>query len=160
MTRPRALTLTHRALTLGPSGLVDLVVMSVLGTVVEIGVRLWPLPRVARLLRVRIHGAPPGPTELATTPTERRQRRIVEMMSRHWPFVDHDGLCLRRSLLLGWVYRKRDPLLRVGVARANGAMTAHAWIELEGKHIGADGIHRALDLPPPSTGRRRRSRTR
>lgn len=79
------------------------------------------------------------------------------MMSRHWPFVDPDGLCLRRSLLLGWVFRRRDPLLRIGVANTSGTTSAHAWLELEGGHLGADGVHVAF---PPLAPRRRPTRRR
>lgn len=141
---------------LGPRGWVDLTALSALAIFVEVGVRVRPVPSIARALGVRVSGAPTAGPGSPMTARERRRRRIVEMMSRHWPLVDHDGLCLRRSLLFGWVLRSRDPLLRIGVAKIDGDFSAHAWLELEGGHIGADDTHVALPMPTATRRRRRR----
>jgi hypothetical protein len=148
--------IVRRGLLLGPAGWVDLVVLGVVGTFIELGIRLRPLPVVAGRLGVRLNGPPPAPLGASSSRMQRRRRRIVEMLSRHWPVADREGLCLRRSLLFGWIYRDRDPLLRIGVARSDGEITAHAWIELEGATLGADGTHVALPDPvagPVSAGR-------
>ena len=144
----------RKAAALGPRGWVDLAALSALAVFVEIGVRVRPVPSIARALGLRVTGDPPSGTGRPMTSRERRRRRIVEMMSRHWPLVDRDGLCLRRSLLFGWILRARDPVLRIGVAKVDGVVSAHAWLELEGGHIGADGTHVALPMPPVK-GRRR-----
>jgi hypothetical protein len=42
--------------------------------------------------------------------------------------------CLTRSLLLGWLLRRRgvQSQLRIGVRLTNGRLDAHAWVECEG----------------------------
>jgi Transglutaminase-like superfamily len=42
--------------------------------------------------------------------------------------------CLTRSLLLGWLLRRRgvDSQLRIGVQMNNGSLAAHAWVEYAG----------------------------
>ncbi|WP_250447386.1 lasso peptide biosynthesis B2 protein, partial [Actinotalea sp. C106] len=46
-----------------------------------------------------------------------------------------NGTCLRQSLLLAHLLRHRDPVLRVGVAKVDGAVRAHAWIEIDGASL-------------------------
>ncbi len=45
--------------------------------------------------------------------------------------------CLTRSLLLGWLLRRRGVAsqLRIGVKMSNGSLAAHAWVEYEGVPI-------------------------
>lgn len=42
--------------------------------------------------------------------------------------------CLTRSLLLGWLLRRRGVAsqLRIGVKKDKGSLAAHAWVEYEG----------------------------
>ncbi|MBK6555916.1 MAG: lasso peptide biosynthesis B2 protein [Comamonadaceae bacterium] len=42
--------------------------------------------------------------------------------------------CLTRSLLLGWLLRRRGVAsdLRIGVRLTNGVLDAHAWVEYDG----------------------------
>ncbi|MBK7991648.1 MAG: lasso peptide biosynthesis B2 protein [Comamonadaceae bacterium] len=42
--------------------------------------------------------------------------------------------CLTRSLLLGWLLRRRGVAsdLRIGVRLTNGVLDAHAWVECDG----------------------------
>jgi hypothetical protein len=121
----------------------DLPVLVPLALAVEVGVRVRPLPSVARLVGCRLRGAsdPAGRTPL--TALERRRTAAVHILFRHWPFTDRDGACLRRALVLGWVLRRRDPVVRIGVARDAAAdeLTAHAWLEVQGVSIGADATH-------------------
>lgn len=128
---------------LGLGGLIDLIVLSVLALAADVGVRLLPLPRVCPWFGVRLSGdvSPPGPD---MTLRERRRQRAVGMITRHWPFVDEEAICLRRALLLGWVFRARDPLLRLGVARIDGQIRAHAWLEFNGGAVGTEGAYEPL----------------
>ena len=61
-----------------------------------------------------------------------------------------DATCLRQSLLVYWWLRRRGlaPELKIGVQRNDGALDAHAWVELDG-HALASGpiLHRSFDLP-------------
>ncbi|WP_158602897.1 lasso peptide biosynthesis B2 protein [Jiangella rhizosphaerae] len=107
----------------------------VIAATVEAGLRVMRLPRLAAWL-----GAPLGlelesplmPADGGTTrltAAERRRLRAVWRVLRHWPFGD---TCLRRALVSGHVLRRRRPVLRVGVAKIEGRIQAHAWLEIDG----------------------------
>lgn len=55
----------------------------------------------------------------------------VNIAARHTPFP---ATCLTRSLLLGWLLRRRGVPsdLRIGVRLAKGVLDAHAWVECGG----------------------------
>ena len=55
----------------------------------------------------------------------------VNIAARHLPFP---ATCLTRSLLLGWLLRRRgvQSQVRIGVRLTQGALDAHAWVECEG----------------------------
>lgn len=108
---------------------------TVIAATVEVGLRVARLPRLAAWL-----GAPLGleqesplmPAGGATarlSATERRRLRAAWRVLRHWPFGD---TCLRRALVGGHVLRRRKPVLRVGVAKVEGRIQAHAWLEIDG----------------------------
>jgi hypothetical protein len=138
----------RRLMSLGLPGLVDLGLLGLLGILAEVGIRSQPLPRVVGWFGLRLTGPPSAPCGRRVTGRQLRRWRVVEMLMRHWPFGDRAGLCLRRSLLLGWVLRDRDPLLRVGVGRIDGTVTAHAWLEFEGSTLGDVGRHQPLAFDP------------
>lgn len=114
---------------------VTLVVLVVL--VVEVGLRLSTLPRLTRLLGIRLaqdceseqqqdSALPPG---LPVT-WIRRRALAVNRVFRHWPF---DSTCLRRALVLGQRIRRLDPTLVIGVRLDDsGALAAHAWLVVAG----------------------------
>jgi len=114
-----------------------LVPVLVITIVVEIGLRSTTLPRLARLLGVRmsvngepVHGAaPPGLTVLSTHRIALYGRTIPRVL-RRWPFGD---TCLRRALILGFFIRRVDPVLVIGVRRdETGKIAAHAWLVVAG----------------------------
>ena len=55
----------------------------------------------------------------------------MNIATRHTPFR---ATCLSRSLLLGWLLRRRGVAsdLRIGVRLTNGVLDAHAWVECSG----------------------------
>ena len=124
------------------------------------------LPVLARFAEVsletgtssRPEGPPASITEVEDlgghaplSPAERRRLRIIEIVADRWPFGD--GPCLRRALVAGRVLRRLHPRLSLGVARRqNGALIAHAWLELDGGgRIGySDGYQRLGPLGPES----------
>ena len=63
-----------------------------------------------------------------------RLGRLVSIASRHGPCT---VTCLRRSLALGWLLRRRGlpAQLRVGVGKDDGRTHAHAWVELAGRVV-------------------------
>ena len=107
-----------------------LIAALVMTCAVEVALRTLPLPRTARLF-----GAPLRTTDPATPLPERparlgahgrRQARAVQRVLRHWPFGD---TCLRHALVAGHRLRRFDPELVVGVAKIDGEIRAHAWLE-------------------------------
>jgi hypothetical protein len=75
--------------------------------------------------------------------TARSVARVVAIAAGRGPIR---ATCLRRSLLVWWVLRRRglSTALRVGVSREGGAFRAHAWVELDGVplHDVEDVAHR------------------
>jgi Transglutaminase-like superfamily len=122
--------------------------VTMLAMVVEIAVRLLPLPTVARLMRVSLV-QPPARPGVATLPdlrpAERRAVRMARALMRRWPWGR--GACLRRSLLVGHVLRRHDPWLRVGVARDDTDIRAHAWLEIRGVEATGAGPFLAFEMP-------------
>lgn len=124
--------------------------------VVEVGLRVTTLPRLARLvgapLRLDSGGdlMPSSSEQLGTgltarlDPRLRRRLRSARRVLRHWPFGD---TCLRRALVTGYVLRRRHPVLRVGVAKVDGRIQAHAWLEVDGVSLDPAGaaLYRALE---------------
>lgn len=122
---------------------------------VEAGLRVLSLGDLARRLGVRLEDgaahrglesgpAPRGPAD-GLGPDDVRRVRAVERVFRSWPVRKR---CLRRSLALGYLLRRRRPVLRIGVGRdERGAIHAHAWIEVGGTPLGRDAHFRVLRAP-------------
>lgn len=113
---------------------------------VEAGMRLVPLPRLASFLGVRVGtdpARPPRPDALPLTDRERRSVEAARLVLRRWPV---SARCLRRALLVGHALRHRDPVLRIGAARHDGMVHAHAWIEVDGL-LPEDTEHGVTYLP-------------
>lgn len=101
--------------------------------VVEIGLHTIRLPRLARLLRVRLD-VDGHPAQDSLDPSAvlriRRYGRATDRVLRRWPFGD---TCLRRALILGFLIRRLDPILCIGVRRDDaGEIAAHAWLVVAG----------------------------
>src|SRR5690606_32511766 len=96
-------------------------------TAVEIGLRATTLPRLASWLKVPLstENASESRDVPVLSPVERRRVRAALRVTRHWPFGD---ACLRQALVIGRRLRRRRPLLRVGVAKIDGQIRAHAWV--------------------------------
>jgi Transglutaminase-like superfamily len=102
---------------------------------VEVLVRMVPLPSASRLLGVRVEATPPlaleDPLDSATlTSGERRRLRWARRLSDRWPFSR--GPCLRRALVGGRLLRHRHPVVRLGLAGSGDALVGHAWLEIDG----------------------------
>ncbi len=108
-------------------------------TVVEIGLKLTDVGRLSRVLKVPLASdpAPPpaaGPDDLSClTERERRIHWAVYWVMAQWLY---DGTCLRRALTFGWFLRHRGPALRLGILN-DGTTVAHAWIEVDGQAFNA-----------------------
>lgn len=130
---------------MGRMRLVDLpslVRVGVVLAVVEVGLRVLPVARLARLLGVPLKlsaeqaPARAGPLSLPFRQSELRQVWLAPRVVRHWPFGP--GPCLRESLVVGHALRRHHPSLRLGVSLDGEAMSAHAWLELDGTSLEPD----------------------
>lgn len=127
---PKGRVVLRRALRLLDPQVV-LVVLVVL--VVEAGLRLSTLPRLTRLLGIRLaQDCESGKQQDVELPPGlpvtwiRRRALAVNRVFRYWPF---DDTCLRRALVLGHRIRRLDPTLLIGVRHDDsGALAAHAWL--------------------------------
>lgn len=117
---------------------------------VEVGLRAVHLDRLAGWL-----GVPLATTEAAAVddplrslpPWARTRVRATRRVLRHWPFGD---TCLRQALVGGSLLRRLQPTLRVGVARIDGEVRAHAWLVIGGAILdprGAASSYRPLGSP-------------
>jgi transglutaminase superfamily protein len=106
-----------------------------LAVAVELGLRIFLLPTLARLAGAELakKAEPPTHAPFDLLPSEARLVRATTLVFRNWPF---QGACLRQSLVLGFLLRSRKPVLQIGVAREDGALQAHAWIEVQGAPVG------------------------
>ena len=92
-----------------------------------LGLRLLGLPRFQAWLERASKPACPA----ITLPEIQALGELVNIAARH---TLGSRTCLTRSLLLGWLLRRRgvQSQLRIGVRLAQGALDAHAWVEYEG----------------------------
>jgi hypothetical protein len=62
----------------------------------------------------------------------RELARLTDAIANRMPF---GGRCLQRSLVLGWLLRRRsiESRLRIGVLKGTDAIAAHAWVEVAGE---------------------------
>ena len=102
---------------------------------IGLALRLLGFTRTTRLLR----GSAGSTTARAEVGAESqamavRLGQLVSIASRHGPYA---ATCLRQSLALSWLLRRRGlpAEVRVGVGKNDGRVLAHAWVELEGKVI-------------------------
>lgn len=136
----RPVWLVSRSLTIPPvSEWGWIVVAAGTAVAIELGLRTLTLPRLSRLAGASLRTG--GPTQTmaserigiqtgALTVSERRRLRAARRVTRHWPFGD---TCLRQALVSGAMIRRRHPDLVVGVAKLDGEIRAHAWLEFDGR---------------------------
>ena len=92
-----------------------------------LGLRVLGLPRFqARLERTKMPACP-----AITLPKIQALGELVNIAARQ---TLGSRTCLTRSLLLGWLLRRRgvQSQLRIGVRFTQGALDAHAWVECVG----------------------------
>lgn len=123
--------------------------------VVEVGLRVTTLPKLARLLGTPLAfddaELPPAPDAVTLAPRERREARAAQRVLRHWPFGD---TCLRQALISGHRLRRLDPRLHVGVAKIDGEVRAHAWLVIRGGILDPrEAATSYLTLSQPAGGR-------
>ena len=127
------------ALTLREKG--EFLLVAAMAVLAEIAVKVFSLPRLTRSLGIALvdKGEAVVPTaqlrpHLDAMTIENRAR-MVDRLYRAWP---RKNSCLRRALVLGYRIRAARPVLEIGVAREEGSIRAHAWIEVDGRVVGDD----------------------
>ena len=123
----------------------------VLLAIVESMIRWVPLPRLARLLDVRLDMRPaieplPPNEPLVLSPRSKRQLRWTWRVAARWPFSD--GPCLRRSLVAAHLLRGEGAAVRLGVPRLPGALIAHAWVEIDGRPLEDVSRYQRFEIVP------------
>lgn len=133
----------------------ELAKVLVLSVLVEFGVRVVPLPTMARWCSVTLAETETAEVRrLAELPGWARQRVLIaRRVIRRWPI---EGTCLRQSLVVGQRLRSLDPKLHIGVRADDGTVSAHAWIEVLGGALDPT-VHRyeELRVAPVDEERRR-----
>lgn len=119
---------------------------------VEATIRWVPLPRLARILGVRIDLTPSESSSAPVTidslsAKSQRALRSTNRVTRWSPFWS--GPCLRRSLVAAHLVRDLDPAVRIGIAGATEDLRAHAWIEID--HAPLEDIGEFTSFQWPST---------
>ncbi len=141
----------RRAWRLGPTGWGLLVEVVATGVLVELGLRLIPFQRLLRLFENTLPpvSSPPDAEAQLTAVL-----RISSAVFRRSPIPI---TCLRQSLILFWLLRRRrlSTQLRIGVARNGESVSAHSWIEYQGRALleqssPADRFPAILSVEAPS----------
>lgn len=130
-----------------------LVRTAVLVVAIELGLRTVRLPRMARWFGVPLADAtavPPSSGPAAETADvaldlSSRERVRVQDARRILSVPGVDGTCLRQALVVGHALRRRSPRLVLGVAKRDGTVAAHAWVEVQGWTV--DDFH-VMSRPP------------
>jgi Transglutaminase-like superfamily len=105
----------------------------------EISIRLADLRRVARWFGATLEFTDATPSlaveTLGLSVSERRRLAVLSRVAQRWPLAPN-GACLRHSLSAAHVVRSHGPRLRLSVGKGElGAITAHAWIEVNGTAV-------------------------
>jgi len=132
---------------------------TLLAVAVETSLRFESLPSTARRFGCHLE-LEPAPGSADADPVDVLTRReladllLIRRVLKRGPF---NGTCLRQALSQGFLLRRRRPVLRVGVAKVDGTVTAHAWLEVAGASLDPTGASRFEILravPPPSHDQR------
>ncbi|MDF1603439.1 lasso peptide biosynthesis B2 protein [Nocardioides sp. YIM 152315] len=134
-----------------PAELPTLLATLLMAVVVEVGLRVTTLPRLARLLGTTLVVDGAGSTNrpmdrgpvAPLPPRAVKQLQAIRRVLRHWPFGD---TCLRQALVGGGRLRRLDPSLVVGVAKIDGEVRAHSWLLVNGTVV--DPLFAAASYQP------------
>jgi hypothetical protein len=136
-----------RVISLGPHGWNRIARTAVVAWRVERSLKTETLDKTARRFGAELAVQPPPSTAapLPLSPAERAELGLAARVLQHRPF---NGTCLRRALVFSDILRDRSPLLRVGVAKDDGTVTAHAWVEIDGISLDPMALSRFTALRP------------
>lgn len=140
-------------LAVGPRRWPFLVHAATAAAAAELAVRVLPLRTAARLAGAHLvldESVAARDAWAELTPAERERCTLALRVAGRRPFR---ATCLRRSLLLAHLLRRRRPALRLGVTKKGGAVAAHAWLEIDGATLDPEAVaYRGLAPVPPAAG--------
>ncbi len=109
---------------------------------IEVGLKTVRVSRLAGWMQVPLatdQSPPPlaGEDDLTgLSAADHRAYEAIRWVLSRWLY---DGTCLRRALALGFFFRRRHPVLRLGMIDDAGAV-AHAWIEVGGRTFDTQAV--------------------
>jgi len=130
--------MAKRVVSLGPTRWLSMVEVAASAVVLEWRLRRWDIVRVAQKMGVATEDGGAAPSgDLHLSPQEAREVADVRRVLTYGPF---NGTCLRQSLLVGHVLRRRSTVLRIGVRKTSGVVKAHAWLLVDGHCVDSYGV--------------------
>ena len=90
--------------------------------------------RTKRWLEYLSHNPAPHPATPNHIDAARSAARMASIAGRRGTVT---ATCLRQSLLVYWLLRRRGlaPELKLGVRKQQGVVDAHAWVEIQGESL-------------------------
>jgi hypothetical protein len=105
----------------------------------EFALRVVPFRRLLVVARTA-----PSPRPLGSAPIAPPLWRLVRLVEVAGRYATSNPTCLKQALVLSWLLRRRGVAtsLHIGVARRDGRLAAHAWLERDDDVI-LGGLDRA-----------------
>lgn len=101
--------------------------------IVDLALRILPFTRLLSLSQKIALKGKDDPALALCLPVSRLSW-LVEVAGRYTPLT---ATCLKKALVLSWLLGRRgaQTALRIGVARHEGRLKAHAWLDHDGQVI-------------------------
>ena len=137
-------------LALGGAQRVRLIAMVLALPLIEAALRLFDYQQTQRWLERHSRHAGSRRASPSDLSAAQDLANLASIAGRHGVIK---ATCLRQSLLLYWLLRRRglDPQLKLGVRKQDGIFDAHAWVELEGVALAqTDRAHHPFEIKQDS----------
>jgi hypothetical protein len=123
----------HKVFQLSPGERAVLVQAWGLFLLVDLALRILPLTRLLSLSKKAFLKQTSEPA-LGLAASVPRLAWLVEIAGRYTPVT---ATCLKKAMVLSWLLARRGAQteVRIGVARHDGNLKAHAWLDYDGQVI-------------------------
>ena len=123
----------HRVFQLSPGERAVLVQAWGLFLLVELALRILPFTRLLSLSN-KVFLNRKSEAALGLVASLPRLAWLVEVAGRYTPVT---ATCLKKALVLSWLLERKGTQteVRIGVAREEGRLKAHAWLDYDGQVI-------------------------
>jgi len=92
-------------------------------------------------VRVELNAPPVMVGDVEALEFDARESERLDVAWRILRRPPFNGTCLRRAMLGGFVLRRRDHAVRIGVRKVDGQVAAHAWLEVDGVSLDPDAVN-------------------